>query len=236
MGFNNHSNRSTLQTSVANSPAVSSLRNGNQPSGTVAEVKAGEASVTSYSENEIKKTGNEEDSAVHIEQSGNDVVKKASELNIEERASGDAKMDEKEEAKHVGEQNGESKEEEEGKVEEKRNPQEKADAVVEKDEEKSGEQNGDAEENDDQAKAGEKRKAYEKADTDVEKDEQMIIDKKEEEKQVKKQKTDDNISQEAKKGPGRPKADGEKKAAAKKEKKVPAMGKTERKTRSQGAA
>ncbi|ORY35429.1 hypothetical protein BCR39DRAFT_509616 [Naematelia encephala] len=52
-----------------------------QPSGKVADIKAGEASVTSNKGNVIKKKGTEDDPAVVIERSGNDVVKRAHELN-----------------------------------------------------------------------------------------------------------------------------------------------------------
>jgi hypothetical protein len=163
-------------------------------------VKAGEISVTSYRGNEIKKTGDEESPAVHIERPGNDVVKKASELNIEEKSSGGGETEEKEGDKEVVEQNGEAKEKE------------------------------------DEAKVGEKRKIDEEGDADDKDDGQKNGDEgKVDEKDVKKQKIDDDSSKEAKKGPGRPKANGEKKPATKKEKKAPAVGKTERKTRSQGA-
>ena len=80
-----------INNAVANDTILVSWNwNGNQPSGTVGEVKAGEVSVTSHRGNEIKKTGDEGNPAVHIERSGNDVVKKASELNIEEKGSGDS--------------------------------------------------------------------------------------------------------------------------------------------------
>lgn len=174
--------------------------NGNQPGGTVGEVKAGEVSVTSHRGNEIKKTGDEENPAVHIERPGNDVVKKASELNIEEKASGDGEKGKEEENEIVVEQNGAAKEkEDEAKVGEKR----KIDDNVDADDKENGQRNGD--------------------------------EGKEDRKEVKKQKIDEDTSKETKKGAGGPKANGEKKTAAKKEKKAPAVGKTERKTRSQGA-
>ena len=59
--------------------------NGSTPSGKAAEVKAGEVSVTSKRGNEIKKSGDEQNPAVHIERSGHDVVKTANELNIESK-------------------------------------------------------------------------------------------------------------------------------------------------------
>lgn len=54
---------------------------GGQPSGKVAEVKEGTAEVKSNKGNVIKKHGDEENPAVVIEREGNNVVKKASELN-----------------------------------------------------------------------------------------------------------------------------------------------------------
>lgn len=195
--------------------------NGNQPSGTVGEVKAGEVSVTSHRGNEIKKTGDESNPAVHIERSGNDVVKRASELNIEEKASGDS---------------------EKGKDEEKTEV-----------ENAKKEQNGDSQEKEDEARAGEKRKAEEKSDANgkevLAEDTEAVKD---DEKAVKRQKTSgeaeeneattetdkeaaDGTADEVKKGVGRPKSNGEKKPATKKEKKAPSVGKSERKTRSQGA-
>lgn len=60
------------------------------PGGTVAETKDhGEISIQSKRGNTIKKSADGPDNpAVHIERSGNDVVKKASELNVESKASG----------------------------------------------------------------------------------------------------------------------------------------------------
>ncbi|ORX38619.1 hypothetical protein BD324DRAFT_621591 [Kockovaella imperatae] len=53
-----------------------------QPSGTVGEIKtSGKAEVTSNKGNTIAKNASKEDPAVVIERSGNDVVKRASELN-----------------------------------------------------------------------------------------------------------------------------------------------------------
>lgn len=57
------------------------------PSGTVAEVKAGDVSVTSKAGNEIKKHGTDEDPAVKVSRGGNDVVKNASELDVEQPAA-----------------------------------------------------------------------------------------------------------------------------------------------------
>lgn len=51
------------------SPTVSWTWNGSHPSGTVAEVKAGDVTVTSHRGNDITKTGTKEDPAVHSQYS-----------------------------------------------------------------------------------------------------------------------------------------------------------------------
>ncbi|RVX68183.1 hypothetical protein B0A52_08691 [Exophiala mesophila] len=62
---------------------------GGAPGGKVAEKKTeGEIAITSKKGNKIKKNAEPNNPAVHIERSGNDVVKKASELNIEQKANG----------------------------------------------------------------------------------------------------------------------------------------------------
>ena len=59
------------------------------PGGKVAETKEhGEIAIQSKRGNTIKKNAEPGNPAVHIERSGNDVVKRASELNVEEKASG----------------------------------------------------------------------------------------------------------------------------------------------------
>lgn len=66
------------------------------PGGTVAETKKeGEIAITSKRGNKIKKNAEPSNPAVHVERSGNDVVKKASELNIEEKANGNTGGDSK---------------------------------------------------------------------------------------------------------------------------------------------
>ncbi|KAK5680285.1 hypothetical protein LTS10_007212 [Elasticomyces elasticus] len=74
---------------------------GGRPGGTVDEVKdEGELTVTSKKGNEIKKNADPENPAVKIVRSGNDVVKRASELDVEEKGDGneeDAGDDKKEE-------------------------------------------------------------------------------------------------------------------------------------------
>jgi Hypervirulence associated proteins TUDOR domain len=193
--------------------------NGNQPSGTVGEVKAGEVTVTSHHGNEISKTGDESNPAVQIERSGNDVVKKASELNIEGKVPGSPDIEEKKEESATAQQNGAKEEKKEDTAEKVSNTKEK----------------------EDEAKTGEKRKADEKVDANEKETPAESGDvAKEDEQDSKKQKTANGAAngaaKESKKASWRPKSNGEKKIAPKKEKKVPAVGKSERKTRSQGAA
>ncbi|KAK8193980.1 hypothetical protein BKA81DRAFT_281936, partial [Phyllosticta paracitricarpa] len=60
----------------------------NKPSGTVAEVaKEGEVTVDTHRGNTISKQAEPDNPAVHVERPGNDVVKKASELEVEEKAN-----------------------------------------------------------------------------------------------------------------------------------------------------
>lgn len=62
---------------------------GGAPGGTVAEKKhEGEVSITSKRGNKIKKNAEPNNPAVKVERSGNNVVKKASELNVESKANG----------------------------------------------------------------------------------------------------------------------------------------------------
>ncbi|KAE8452344.1 hypothetical protein EG329_001044 [Mollisiaceae sp. DMI_Dod_QoI] len=191
--------------------------NGSHPSGTAAEVKPGEITVTSHRGNDISKTGDENNPAVHIERSGNDVVKTANELTVEEKAEGSTTNN--------GNTNGETIQEEEEKEEvETKEEETKEDGDEKKDEEKQ-----------DEAHAGDKRKADEKADPAEEKKDGEKMD------DAKKQKTSNGTAAPAKangekKKPGRPKggANGEK--APKKEKKQPAVGRAARQTRSQAKA
>ena len=69
--------------------AVSWNWGGGAPGGKVAETKEhGEIAIQSKRGNTIKKNAEPDNPAVHIARSGNDVVKRASELNVEEKASG----------------------------------------------------------------------------------------------------------------------------------------------------
>ncbi|RWA10464.1 hypothetical protein EKO27_g4657 [Xylaria grammica] len=61
---------------------------GGAPGGTVAETKdQGDISIKSKRGNTIKKNASPDNPAVHVERSGNDVVKRASELTVETKAS-----------------------------------------------------------------------------------------------------------------------------------------------------
>ncbi|KAI9661123.1 MAG: hypothetical protein M1821_009450 [Bathelium mastoideum] len=74
---------------------------GGRPGGTAAEVaKEGQVAIESHRGNTIAKNAEPDNPAVHVERPGNDVVKKASELDVEEEGP-----------KHNG---GEEKNEEEG--------------------------------------------------------------------------------------------------------------------------
>lgn len=81
---------------IANTSSVSWNWGGGAPGGTVAEKKKeGEVSITSKRGNKIKKNAEPSDPAVAIERSGNNVVKKVSELNIEKKAGGSGGGDNK---------------------------------------------------------------------------------------------------------------------------------------------
>ncbi|MCJ1291441.1 hypothetical protein MMC34_002984 [Xylographa carneopallida] len=68
---------------------------GSKPSGEVAEKKTeGEVAVTSKKGNTIKRKGEPENPAVAIAREGNDVVKKQSELTVEEKAGEEDAVDE----------------------------------------------------------------------------------------------------------------------------------------------
>ncbi len=70
------------------STAVSWNWGSGAPGGKVAETKDhGEIAIQSKKGNTIKKNAEPDNPAVHIARSGNDVVKRASELNVEEKAS-----------------------------------------------------------------------------------------------------------------------------------------------------
>ncbi|KAF2007032.1 hypothetical protein P154DRAFT_181588 [Amniculicola lignicola CBS 123094] len=76
-------------TQVQQGDKVSWPWSGSHPSGEVAEVKKdGELAIESNKGNTIKKNADPENPAVHISRPGNDVVKRAHELDIEEKANG----------------------------------------------------------------------------------------------------------------------------------------------------
>lgn len=183
--------------------------------------------MTSNRGNEISKTGTESDPAVHIERSGNDVVKKASELTVEEKGETNGTSEKKE----TNGTSSEKKEDEAPKAEEKK------EAVVEDkeaEEPKEGEKKAETKEEkpaatNGDAKVGEKRKADDAAPEEDTKEDGEV-----KEPELKKVKTADaeaekNDKPVEKKKPGRPKG-----AASKaKEKKEPRRGQSLRKTRSQ---
>jgi len=190
---------------------------GSRPSGEVAEVKEhGDLSIQSNKGNTITKTATEGDPAVHLARSGNDVVKKASELTIDERGNDNksktpepSKKEEKSKANGAEKANGAS-EPAEKKEEEVTNgdtaetgDKPKADKPAKKEEEEVT--NGDT------AETGDKRKADEPA---------VVENGANDDESAKKQKTNGDAEATEKKAkgkPGRPKkAPGEKKAPAKK--------------------
>ncbi|KAI1249798.1 hypothetical protein MGN70_009412 [Eutypa lata] len=60
-----------------------------KPGGTVAETKQeGEIAIKTQRGNTVKKNAEPGNPAVHIERSGNDVVKRTSELTVEQKGSG----------------------------------------------------------------------------------------------------------------------------------------------------
>ncbi|KAF2165601.1 hypothetical protein M409DRAFT_23894 [Zasmidium cellare ATCC 36951] len=90
-----------------------------KPEGQVAEAKEqGDVTMTTKNNNEVKKTGEPENPALHIERDGHNVVKKASEVEVEESAD---KKDEKPEDKKDDEEkkeNGDAETGEKRKAEE----------------------------------------------------------------------------------------------------------------------
>ncbi|KAJ8111899.1 hypothetical protein OPT61_g5616 [Boeremia exigua] len=104
-----------------------------QPGGKVAEVKEqGEIAIESNRGNTIKKNAEPENPAVHIERSGNDVVKRASELQIDSKAEGGANGDSKQESKDSETDNKEekvndNKPDDSGKKDEEKKDEEKKD-------------------------------------------------------------------------------------------------------------
>jgi len=160
---------------------------GGRPGGTVAEVKEqGEIAIQSKKGNTIKKNASPDNPAVHLSRPGNDVVKRASELDVDEKG-----------AKQNG--GGDKGEEKDKAKDEKKDAESKAEANGEKektDKSKPEQTNGDK-------KTGEKRDVPDTADDKDAKKQKTAGD-------------EDKANGEAKKkGPGRPKK-GEAKAAPEK--------------------
>ena len=131
--------------------SVSWQWSGGRPGGKATEVaEEGQVSVTSKRGNEIHKNAEPDNPAVKISRSGNDVVKKASELDVEKE--GDKHKEAAGEEKTVGED--EEKKSDEDDEENAEENGEKDDE--EKDDEEKAEQNGDAQ-------TGDKRKADDSA-------------------------------------------------------------------------
>ena len=166
--------------------------------------------VTSHRGNDITKTGTQENPAVHIERSGNDVVKTASELKVEQKGPS---------------QN------EDGTWDTSNGTSSSANKEEPKRDEEKLEKNGVATNGTEKdAQVGDKRKAAEIADATTEE----VAEPVEEEKDAKKLKTTNGAAAngETKKKAGRPKGGN----GAKKEKAAPRTGTAARKTRSQGKA
>jgi len=158
---------------------------GSRPGGTVAEVaKEGELSIETKNGNTVKKNADSDDPAVKISRSGNDVVKRAHELDVEE--AGDKHKEDKGEEKTV------SKDDKEEKDETKDEDDKKEDKEDEKKE--SG-------------KGGQKKKPAAKAKTG---DKRQAKDDGEEEKASKKQQKTEDAGEENgdKKKRGRPAKNG----------------------------
>ncbi|KAI2635625.1 hypothetical protein GGS26DRAFT_506360 [Hypomontagnella submonticulosa] len=91
---------------------------GGAPAGTVAETKdQGAIEIKSKRGNTIKKKADPDNPAVRIERSGNDVVKRSSELTVEEKKNKGNKVDKKRKAKDQDTSEDEEVEDDEGKEE-----------------------------------------------------------------------------------------------------------------------
>lgn len=139
---------------IADELAVSWQWGGGAPGGTASEVATeGELKMETKSGNEVKKNADPENPAVRVERSGHDVVKRASELDVEEEGP---KHKDGEDKKDEGEKNGEEKngeEKDEAKSDEKKDGEEKKDDKEDKKDDKEEKAtNGDA-------STGDKRKA-----------------------------------------------------------------------------
>jgi hypothetical protein len=182
--------------------SVSWQWSGSRPGGTVAEVaKEGELSIETKNGNTVKKNADAEDPAVKISRSGNDVVKRAHELDVEE--AGDKHKEDKGEEKTV------SKDDKEEDDETKDEDDKKDDKKEEKEEEKK-----------ESGKGGQKKKPAAKAKTG---DKRQAKDDGEDEKASKKQQKTDDAGEENgdKKKRGRPAKNGNEASSSSKPKKEP---------------
>ncbi|KAF2431268.1 hypothetical protein EJ08DRAFT_649069 [Tothia fuscella] len=192
-------------TSIKEGDQVSWQWGANQPSGEVAEVvKDGEVSVESHRGNTISKAAEKDDPAVHIARSGNDVVKLASELEVEEpKASG---------AADGGKAANEAEKDEDEKEEEKAAEE---DVQPEKGSKENGNAKAGTKRDHDKTKTnGKQTETKEAADESAEVDDEDEVDEEVEEKKdepsAKRQKTNNASEKKAngepgKKGRGRPK-------------------------------
>jgi hypothetical protein len=146
---------------------VSQQWSGSRPSSEVAEVKEhGELSIQSNKGNTIKKNADPEDPVVHIAREGNDAVKRAHEVEVEEHANGgEVKVPESEKEDELEEKQNGVAEANESKTEETKNgevaSEETKTGEKRKAEEPASEGNGDGEGERDEA--SEKKQKTEKA-------------------------------------------------------------------------
>jgi len=194
---------------------------GSRPSGTVAEVKDhGHVSITSNKGNVISRNAEPGDPAVHVERSGNDVVKRAHELRIDEPANG-AKEEKKAEDNTT---NGHAEPAKEDEKEEQEKPKEPESKPEEKQETKAEPKKDDTThagekhslEEDTPAKAPEKKAEEPKASNAQAKEKTKVTKADVKEPAAKKQKTETVLANTSR---GRPKKEAEPKAAAPKKKK-----------------
>ncbi|KAJ8125917.1 hypothetical protein O1611_g7720 [Lasiodiplodia mahajangana] len=95
---------------------------GGAPGGTVAETKdEGSIAIKSKAGNTIKKNASPDNPAVHIARSGNDVVKRASELTVESKGSSNSKTEDEDGDKDNDKENAGGKRKAESQEDEKEN-------------------------------------------------------------------------------------------------------------------
>ncbi|KAF2210724.1 hypothetical protein CERZMDRAFT_86021 [Cercospora zeae-maydis SCOH1-5] len=175
--------------------SVSWQWSGSRPGGTVAEVKEqGKAEITTKNDNVVSKNAEPDNPAIVIERSGNNVVKKASEVDVEK--PGDKHKEDQGEEKTVTANDTND-------TEKKENGDKQTGDKQNGDKQNGDKQNGEKEEKkeDGDAETGDKRKAEESAE-----------DKKDEESaDAKKQKTNDDKKENGEPAPkkkGRPAKNG----------------------------